>query len=175
MRSASRYRLRRACERHRAPRRYPPPGLQLLDGRFGRIRRPEVISEALDPLSQHLPDTLVVVPTPSAARHLAASYDVLTTGIPGESPATHATSFRVVTRDQIYDEFHARLGAPPRRLTAVEGTFLEPMEARNVAQIGWNLLEGAAVVTRASQLRAHGAAVGDDAFVFSPRPLALGT
>jgi PfaD family protein len=57
----------------------------------------------------------------------------------------------------------------------VEGTFLEPMEARNVAQIGWNLLEGAAVVTRAAQLRAHGAAVGDDAFVFAPRPLALGT
>jgi trans-AT polyketide synthase/acyltransferase/oxidoreductase domain-containing protein len=57
----------------------------------------------------------------------------------------------------------------------VEGSFLEPLQARSVAQMGWNLLEGSAVVTRAMQLRGHGAAVGDDAFVFAPRPLSLGT
>jgi trans-AT polyketide synthase, acyltransferase and oxidoreductase domains len=53
----------------------------------------------------------------------------------------------------------------------VQGSFLEPVPARTVAQIGWNLLEGAAVVTRASQLRTFGANVPDAAFVFRPRPL----
>ena len=52
-----------------------------------------------------------------------------------------------------------------------EGTFLEAPEARTTAQIGWNLLEGAAVVTRAQQLRTLGAAVPDTAFLFRPRPL----
>ncbi len=54
-----------------------------------------------------------------------------------------------------------------------QGSFLEPLEARTVAQIAWNLLEGAAVVTRAQQLRAAGCPVPDDAFVFTPRPLVL--
>ncbi len=53
----------------------------------------------------------------------------------------------------------------------VAGTFLDPPAARNVAQIGWNLMEGAAVVTRAQQLRAFGAPVADQAFLFRPRPL----
>lgn len=55
----------------------------------------------------------------------------------------------------------------------VQGSFLEPLEARTVAQIAWNLLEGAAVITRAQQLRAAGCPVPDDAFLFSPRPLTL--
>ena len=57
--------------------------------------------------------------------------------------------------------------------TWVAGTFLEPVAARTVAQIGWNLMEGAAVVTRAQQLRSMGAPVPDAAFVCRPRPMSL--
>ncbi|MEB3222560.1 MAG: PfaD family polyunsaturated fatty acid/polyketide biosynthesis protein [Candidatus Sericytochromatia bacterium] len=55
----------------------------------------------------------------------------------------------------------------------VKGTFLEAPEARGVVQIGLNLLEGAAIVTRAHQLRTYGAPVPASAFDFRPRPLAL--
>lgn len=55
----------------------------------------------------------------------------------------------------------------------VQGSFMEPIEARTVAQIAWNLLEGAAVVTRAAALRAVGCPVPDLAFLFTPRPLQL--
>jgi trans-AT polyketide synthase/acyltransferase/oxidoreductase domain-containing protein len=54
----------------------------------------------------------------------------------------------------------------------VRGSFLEAPAQRSVAQIGLNLLEGAAVVTRAAQLRTYGVAVPDTAFDFRPRPLA---
>jgi PfaD family protein len=54
----------------------------------------------------------------------------------------------------------------------VEGSFLEDPARRGVAQIALNLLEGAAVVTRAQQLRTFGVAVPDAAFDFRPRPLA---
>lgn len=53
----------------------------------------------------------------------------------------------------------------------VEGSFLEPPAQRTVAQIGLNLLEGAAVVTRAHQLRSYGVPVPPAAFDFRPRPL----
>jgi PfaD family protein len=53
----------------------------------------------------------------------------------------------------------------------VEGSFLAPPEARTVAQIARNLLEGAAVVTRAQQLRCAGAPMPASAFDFRPRPL----
>lgn len=53
----------------------------------------------------------------------------------------------------------------------VQGSFLEAPEARNVGQVGLNLLEGAAVVTRAHQLRAFGVPVPPRAFDFAPRPL----
>jgi PfaD family protein len=53
-----------------------------------------------------------------------------------------------------------------------KGSFLEPLENRTVAQIALNLLEGAAVVTRAQQLRSYGAPVPASAFHFEPRPLA---
>jgi len=56
----------------------------------------------------------------------------------------------------------------------VAGTFLEPVENRTVVQIGLNLLEGAAALTRAAQLRAHGVAVPPSALAFPPRPLQLG-
>jgi trans-AT polyketide synthase, acyltransferase and oxidoreductase domains len=51
------------------------------------------------------------------------------------------------------------------------GSFLEPVENRSVVQIGLNLLEGAAHVTRANQLRLAGVrlAAGDSSF--SPRQL----
>jgi PfaD family protein len=54
----------------------------------------------------------------------------------------------------------------------VKGTFLEPASARTVVEIAANLLEGAAVITRASQLRAYGAPMPAEAFSFRPRPLA---
>jgi PfaD family protein len=51
------------------------------------------------------------------------------------------------------------------------GSFLAAPERRTVVQIARNLLEGAAVITRAQQLRSYGVAVPDAAFRFSPRPL----
>lgn len=52
------------------------------------------------------------------------------------------------------------------------GSFLEPPANRNVTQIARNLLEGAAVITRAQQLRSFGVAVPPAAFEFRARPLA---
>ena len=54
----------------------------------------------------------------------------------------------------------------------VKGSFMEAPENRTVVQIGRNLLEGAAVLTRAGQLRSMGVALPEAAFYFSPRPLA---
>jgi len=54
----------------------------------------------------------------------------------------------------------------------VEGTFLEAPENRGVVQVARNLMEGAAVVTRAQQLRSYGVPVPAAAFDFRPRPLA---
>lgn len=54
----------------------------------------------------------------------------------------------------------------------VRGSFLEPPEARTVDQIALNLMEGAAHVTRAHQLRTAGAPIPDEAFDVRPRPLA---
>jgi PfaD family protein len=54
----------------------------------------------------------------------------------------------------------------------VKGSFLEELSGRSVVQIALNLLEGAAVVTRAHQLRTFGVAVPSDAFQFRPRRLA---
>ncbi len=53
-----------------------------------------------------------------------------------------------------------------------EGSFLAEPGNRRVAQVALNLLEGAAVVTRAQQLRTAGLAVPAAAFDFRPRPLA---
>jgi trans-AT polyketide synthase, acyltransferase and oxidoreductase domains len=53
----------------------------------------------------------------------------------------------------------------------VKGSFLEAPENRSVVQIALNLLEGAAVVTRAQQLRVMGVPVPEAAFQFAPRPL----
>lgn len=51
------------------------------------------------------------------------------------------------------------------------GSFLAAPENRTVAQVARNLLEGAAVVTRAHQLRTYGVAVPAEAFNYRPRPL----
>lgn len=51
------------------------------------------------------------------------------------------------------------------------GSFLEKPEARTAVQVARNLLEGAAAVTRAQQLRASGLPVPPTAFDFRPRPL----
>jgi len=53
----------------------------------------------------------------------------------------------------------------------VKGSFLEPPEQRGAVQIALNLLEGAAVVTRAQQLRSAGLATPAAAFEFAPRRL----
>jgi PfaD family protein len=53
----------------------------------------------------------------------------------------------------------------------VRGSFLEDPSQRNVVQIARNLLEGAAYVTRAQQLRSAGVPVPAAAFDFRPRPL----
>lgn len=53
----------------------------------------------------------------------------------------------------------------------VKGSFLEPVESRSVVQIALNLLEGAAHVTRAHQLRLAGVPLGRRDSIFTPRPL----
>ena len=55
----------------------------------------------------------------------------------------------------------------------VKGSFLEPLDQRTVTQIAWNLLEGAAIVTRAQALRAAGVAVRPTLLDYRPRPLQL--
>lgn len=54
----------------------------------------------------------------------------------------------------------------------VRGSFLEDPAQRTVAQIGRNLLEGAAVLTRAHQLRTAGVSLPPAAFRVRPRRLA---
>jgi trans-AT polyketide synthase/acyltransferase/oxidoreductase domain-containing protein len=51
----------------------------------------------------------------------------------------------------------------------VKGSFLESPDNRSVVQIALNLLEGAAVIARAQQLRSFGVAVPASAFSFAPR------
>lgn len=51
------------------------------------------------------------------------------------------------------------------------GSFLASAQNRTVDQIARNLLEGAAVITRAHQLRSFGVPVPPAAFLFQPRPL----
>ena len=51
------------------------------------------------------------------------------------------------------------------------GSFLAEPANRSVVQVARNLLEGAAVVTRAHQLRTYGVPVPPAAFDFRPRPL----
>jgi trans-AT polyketide synthase, acyltransferase and oxidoreductase domains len=52
------------------------------------------------------------------------------------------------------------------------GSFLAERSNRGVVQIALNLLEGAAIITRAQQLRSIGLPVPDAAFSYHPRPLA---
>lgn len=51
------------------------------------------------------------------------------------------------------------------------GSFLAEPENRSVVQVARNLLEGAAVLTRAQQLRSFGVPIPPAAFDFKPRPL----
>ncbi len=51
------------------------------------------------------------------------------------------------------------------------GSFLAEPAARTAAQVAMNLLEGAAVITRAHQLRTFGVAVDPSSFDYRPRPL----
>ncbi len=56
--------------------------------------------------------------------------------------------------------------------TWVRSSFLEAPQNRTVAQVALNLLEGAAAITRAQQLRSYGVPVPAAAFDFRPRELA---
>ncbi len=49
-----------------------------------------------------------------------------------------------------------------------KGTFLEPPENRSVVQIALNLLEGAASITRAHQLRTYGLPMPTELFAYTP-------
>jgi hypothetical protein len=53
------------------------------------------------------------------------------------------------------------------------GSFLAEPKQRTVVQIALNLLEGAAVIARAGQLRSAGLPVPATAFQFQPRPLSF--
>jgi trans-AT polyketide synthase/acyltransferase/oxidoreductase domain-containing protein len=53
-----------------------------------------------------------------------------------------------------------------------QGSFLAEPGQRSVVQVARNLIEGAAVITRAQQLRSYGVPVPSAAFDFRPRPLA---
>lgn len=53
----------------------------------------------------------------------------------------------------------------------VAGSFLEKPENRTVVQLARNLMEGAATVTRAQQVRCCGVRLPPQAFQFRPRPL----
>jgi PfaD family protein len=55
--------------------------------------------------------------------------------------------------------------------TWATGSFLEDPSNRSVVQVARNLMEGAAVVTRAQQLRSYGLPVPNSAFDYRPRPL----
>jgi trans-AT polyketide synthase/acyltransferase/oxidoreductase domain-containing protein len=55
--------------------------------------------------------------------------------------------------------------------TWVKGSYLENFESRTVSDIALNLLEGAAVITRAQQFRSYGVPVPGEAFNFRPRQL----
>jgi len=52
-----------------------------------------------------------------------------------------------------------------------KGSFLAEPANRTVVQIARNLLEGAAVLTRAHQARTYGVAVPEAVFQYRPRPL----
>ena len=65
---------------------------------------------------------LIVVPTRGAARLLARTSDA-----------------DIVTRDELYDRFHARLASPPRRLSPLERDVLAQAAARATAALGHQL------------------------------------
>ena len=52
-----------------------------------------------------------------------------------------------------------------------QGSFLADPDHRTVVQVARNIMEGAAVVTRAQQLRSYGVPVPPSSFDFRPRPL----
>ncbi|MGH7271220.1 MAG: 2-nitropropane dioxygenase, partial [Polyangiaceae bacterium] len=53
----------------------------------------------------------------------------------------------------------------------VRGSFLEDPKSRSVVQVALNLLEGAAILSRAQQLRSIGLSVPDEAFAYTPQYL----
>lgn len=57
--------------------------------------------------------------------------------------------------------------------TWTKNSFLEEVENRTVRQIALNLLEGAATVTRANQLRSLGVSIPTQAFYYQPKPLTI--
>jgi RecB family exonuclease len=70
----------------------------------------------------------IVVPTRAAAVFVASGFSRTFVQPPAPSPGI------VVTRDQLYDELHARLPQPPPRLSAFERDALAQAAARQAAQ-----------------------------------------
>lgn len=85
---------------------------------------------------------------------------------------SHASRWAVSGQAQRRADFQVWCGPAAgafNRWTA--GSFLAEPGSRTVVQIARNLLEGAAVVTRAHQLRTFGVPLPPQAFAFRPRPL----
>ena len=55
----------------------------------------------------------------------------------------------------------------------VKGTFLEAVENRTVEQVALNLIEGAAVITKANQFKSYGVSVSEEAMCYTPTELKL--
>ena len=53
----------------------------------------------------------------------------------------------------------------------VRGSFLEPLSGRRAAEIGLNLMRGAAVISRIQELRIQGVRLTPEASCYEPRPL----
>ncbi|MEQ1731503.1 MAG: hypothetical protein ABL982_24290, partial [Vicinamibacterales bacterium] len=82
-------------------------------------------SDDVSPASD-VPSRLVIVPTRSAATTLRRTLET--------SPAPGDERVRLVTRDELYDTLHARLTAPPRRLSAFERDAMAQAAALDAAR-----------------------------------------
>ena len=55
----------------------------------------------------------------------------------------------------------------------VKGSFLEVVKNRTVEQIALNLIEGAAVITKANQFKSYGVSISEEALFYTPTELKL--
>jgi RecB family exonuclease len=81
---------------------------------------------------REMPPRLVVVPTRGAATTLSRT-------VWPAGAATNGRRDRLVTRDELYDALHARLAAPPRRLSAFERDGMAQSAAHEAAALAGDL------------------------------------